>query len=440
MISEVFFRLESCSKSGFKSAVPPFDPTSAPILETYARFPLTLIRGEGARVWDDKGTSYLDFCAGIAVCSLGHCHPKMVAAIEQQARTLIHVSNLYHTEPAAHLAQLITDLVEIPGKSFFANSGAEANDGLIKLARRFGKHCPNPATGEPRTDIISFNKSFHGRTLGGIAATGQQKVKEGFEPLFPGFYHVPFNQIGALTDASGPNVCAILLEPIQGEGGINAATPEFLKAVARLCRTSNLLLLLDEVQCGFGRLGDMMAWRALGAPEIQPDAISWAKGMGGGIPIGSFWVNDRAVDEDGTRLSSLLGPGSHGSTYGGNPLAAQTALAVLNEIAAADLPANALAREGQIRETIASWNHPLIKEVRGKGLMLGIVLKTNTLLVPKGSTAAAYLCKRLIESQLLVPPAGPDTIRFLPPLNITEGEVAEALAILKNTLDSLESA
>lgn len=414
-----------------------FDPTTAPILGTYARFPLTLVKGEGSRLWDEEGTSYLDFCAGIAVCSLGHCHPVMVEAIEKQARTLIHVSNLYHTLPAAHLAQLITDLVEIPGKTFFANSGAEANDGLIKLARRFGKKCPNPETGKARSDIISFNKSFHGRTLGGIAATGQQKIKEGFDPLLPGFTHLPFNQLTTLTEAINGDTCAILLEPIQGEGGVNTATPEFLKGIGKLCERHNLLLLLDEVQCGFGRLGEMMAWRALGAPDLQPDAISWAKGMGGGIPIGAFWVNDRSVDLVETPLSSLLGPGSHGSTYGGNPLAAQTSLAVLNEIAQADLPGNALAREQQIREAITSWAHPAISGVRGKGLMLGIALKPDAFAVPEGKTAAVHLCSALLKKQLLVPPAGPDTIRFLPPLNVTPAEVEEALSILRATLDEL---
>ena len=413
------------------------DPTSAPILGTYARFPLTLVKGEGARVWDDGGKSYLDFCAGIAVCSLGHCHPTMVEAIEKQARTLIHVSNLYHTLPAAELARLINDLVEIPGKSFFANSGAEANDGLIKLARRFGKQTPNPANAKARTEIISFNKSFHGRTLGGIAATGQQKVKEGFDPLLPGFTHLPFNQLSALAEAIGPDTCAILLEPIQGEGGVNTATPEFLAGVAKLCKTHNLLLLLDEVQCGFGRLGEMMAWRALGVPELQPDAISWAKGMGGGFPIGSFWVNDRAIDDEGTALSSLLGPGSHGSTYGGNPLAAQTSLAVLKEIAQADLCANAIARETQIRDAITEWDHPGISEVRGKGLLLGIRFKAEAFPVPEGMTPAVHLCNALLENQLLVPPAGADTIRFIPPLNVTEEEVAEALGILKTTLEQL---
>lgn len=413
------------------------DLTSAPILATYARFPLTLVKGEGSRVWDEQGSSYLDFCAGIAVCSLGHCHPIIVEAIEKQARTLIHVSNLYYTEPAAHLAQLISDLVEIPGKTFFANSGAEANDGLIKLARRFGNHTPDPVSGQARSEIITFNKSFHGRTLGGIAATGQQTIKEGFDPLLPGFQHVPFNEIKSLTEAVGPATCAILLEPIQGEGGVNPATPEFLEGVARLCRSANLLLLLDEVQCGFGRLGEMMGWRALGAPDIQPDGISWAKGMGGGMPIGSFWVNDRPIDEDHTALSSLLGPGSHGSTYGGNPLQAQTSLAVLNEIAKADLPANATAREQQIRDTIASWNHPAIAGVRGKGLMLGIALNPEQVNAPEGKTSAVHLCGELLKNKLLVPPAGPDAIRFLPPLNITAAEAAEALTILKNTLDQL---
>ena len=413
------------------------DLTNAPILATYARFPLTLVKGEGARVWDSQGESYLDFCAGIAVCSLGHCHPVMVEAIEKQARTLIHVSNLYFTEPAAHLAEVISQMVEIPGKTFFANSGAEANDGLIKLARRFGHHCPDPASGKPRGEIITFNQSFHGRTLGGIAATGQQKMKEGFAPILPGFLHLPLNDLSTLSDAINPATSAILLEPIQGEGGINTATPEFLSGLAQLCRTNNLLLLLDEVQCGFGRLGHMMAWRALGVPELQPDGISWAKGMGGGIPIGAFWSSDRSVDEDDTPLSSLLGPGSHGSTYGGNPLAAQTSLAVINEIAQADLPSNAIAREQQIRETITSWNHPLIAEVRGKGLMLGIALHPDALTAPEGQTIAVHLCNELLKNKLLVPPAGPHTIRFLPPLNITEAETAEALSILKQTLDNL---
>lgn len=413
------------------------DLTNAPILATYARFPLTLVKGEGARVWDEQGESYLDFCAGIAVCSLGHCHPVMVEAIEKQARTLMHVSNLYFTEPAAHLAQVIADMVKIPGQTFFANSGAEANDGLIKLARRFGHHCPDPASGKPRGEIITFNQSFHGRTLGGIAATGQQKLKEGFAPILPGFCHVPFGQLNAVSEAITPSTSAILIEPIQGEGGINMATPEFLEGLSELCRKANLLLLLDEVQCGFGRLGEMMAWRALGAPELQPDGISWAKGMGGGIPIGAFWTSDRAVDEAGTPLSSLLGPGSHGSTYGGNPLATQTSLAVLNEIAKADLPANAVAREQQIRETVSSWNHPAIAEVRGKGLMLGIALNPDAITPPEGKTIAVHLCSELLKNKLLVPPAGPQTIRFLPPLNITEAETAEALSLLKQTLDSL---
>ncbi|MBK1835357.1 acetylornithine/succinylornithine family transaminase [Roseibacillus ishigakijimensis] len=413
------------------------DPTTAPILATYARFPLTIVKGEGSRVWDDQGTRYLDFCSGIAVCSLGHCHPVVVEAIEKQARELIHISNLYYTLPAAELAQELTAAVELPGKTFFANSGAEANDGLIKLARRFGRECPDPESGQARHEIITFNKSFHGRTLGGIAATGQQKIKEGFAPLLPGFTHVPFNQIGALREAISAETCAILLEPLQGEGGVNPATPEFLRAVAKLCREHNLLLMFDEVQCGFGRLGEMMGWRALGVPELEPDAISWAKGMGGGVPIGAFWVHDRKIDDEGTPLSSLLGYGSHGSTYGGNPLVTATSLAVVREIKKANLPANATARESQIRDTIASWNHPALCGVRGKGLMLGIGLNAELLPVPEGKTAAAYLCGELLKNKLLVPPAGAETIRFLPPLNVSAEEVEEALEILKATLIEL---
>ncbi len=408
--------------------------TEAPILHTYARFPLTLIRGKGSHVWDDAGRSYLDFCSGIAVCSLGHCHPVLVEAIERQARQLIHVSNLYHTTPAAELASYINKQVGLPGRSFFANSGAEANDGLIKLARRFGN-----ATAEAeqnRTEIITFNQSFHGRTIGGIAATGQQKVKDGFSPLLPGFRHLPFGDLSILEEAICNETCAILLEPVQGEGGVHPATPEFLRGVASLCKQHNLLLLLDEVQCGFGRLGDMMAWKALGVPELEPDGISWAKGMGGGVPIGSFWVNDRTIDDSGTTLSSLLGPGSHGSTYGGNPLVTQASLAVLKEIENAGLPAQALEREQQIREQIESWQHPLISNLRGKGLLLGIVLNDKKISPPKGQTPAAQICHAALKNGLLIPPAGANVVRLLPPLTVSPQEIEEALSILKSVLDS----
>ncbi len=279
------------------------------VLPTYGRFPLAPVRGAGARLWDEAGKCYLDFCTGIAVCSLGHCHPRLVEAIRQQAGELLHCSNLYQIPQQALLAEEInTHHVRLPGKLFFSNSGAEANDGLIKSARRFG-HKLSQADGSPRFEVITFTLSFHGRTLGAMSATGQAKIQEGFDPLLPGFRYLPFNDVAALEAGIRPETAAILLEPIQGEGGVNVATPEFLRAAARLCKEHKLLLFFDEVQAGFGRCGDAMAWRML-APEIQPDGISWAKGMGGGVPIGAFWLSDRAIDDAGTALSSRAADGS----------------------------------------------------------------------------------------------------------------------------------
>jgi predicted acetylornithine/succinylornithine family transaminase len=412
------------------------DLFSQHVLATYGRFPLVPVRGEGCRLWDDQEKCYLDFCTGIAVCSLGHCHPRVVAAIREQAGKLLHVSNLYQIPQQAQLAEeIITRHVHIPGKVFFANSGAEANDGLIKSARRFGHRRPQ-ADGSPRFEVITFHQSFHGRTLGSMSATGQTKIQEGFDPLLPGFRYLPFNDGAALDAGIGPATAAVMLEPIQGEGGVNCATPEFLRAVAAICKKHDLLLMLDEVQTGFGRCGDAMAWRMI-APEIHPDGISWAKGMGGGVPIGAFWLNDRAIDDAGTPLSSLMGPGSHGSTYGGNPLVCAASLAVLQEIREQELATHAILMEVRIRETIRSWNLPVITEVRGHGLLLGIHLDPARIPTPEGKTAALVVVTQLMERGLLVPPAGPHTIRLLPPLNVTVAEIDEALGILKLTLEGL---
>ncbi|MEI8038081.1 MAG: aspartate aminotransferase family protein [Verrucomicrobiota bacterium] len=403
------------------------------VLPTYGRFPLVPVRGEGCRLWDETGKSYLDFCTGIAVCALGHCHPRVVAAIREQAGKLLHVSNLYQIPQQAELAEEInTHHVRLAGKVFFSNSGAEANDGLIKSARRFGHQRPQP-DGAPRFEVITFLQSFHGRTLGSLSATGQAKIQEGFDPLLPGFRYLPYNDIAALEAGIHPETAAILLEPIQGEGGVNAATPEFLRAVARLCHKHDLLLLLDEVQTGFGRCGDAMAWRMI-APEIIPDGISWAKGMGGGVPIGAFWLNDRAIDATGTPLSSLMGPGSHGSTYGGNPLVCAASLAVLREIREQELATHAILMEVRIRETIRAWKLPVITEVRGHGLLLGVRIDPDRILTPEGKTPALVVVTELMARGLLLVPAGPHTIRLLPPLNVTEAEVDEALAILRGVL------
>jgi len=403
------------------------------VLPTYGRFPLSLVRGLGCRVWDEGGRGYLDFCMGIAVCSLGHCHPRLVEAIRHQAGELIHISNLYQNPLQAELAREINEHhVKLPGKLFFSNSGAEANDGLIKAARRFGHQRP-AADGAPRHEVITFLQSFHGRTLGSLAATGQAKVQEGFFPLLPSFRHLPFNDIEALEAGIRPETVAILLEPVQGEGGVNLASREFLRAVARLCKRHDLLLFFDEVQAGFGRCGDAMAWRMI-APEIEPDGISWAKGMGGGVPIGAFWLNDRPMDADQPGISSLLGPGSHGSTYGGNPLVCAASLAVLREIRESELAMNAMFQEVRIRETIRGWDLPVILEVRGQGLLLGLRLDPDRIAVPENLTPALHVCLLLMEKGLLVPAAGPHTIRLLPPLNVTDAEVDEALGAIHSVL------
>ncbi len=406
------------------------------VLPTYGRFPLAPVRGAGCRLWDENGKSYLDFCMGIAVCSLGHCHPVLVEAIRKQAGELMHVSNLYQPPLQAELAREINEHhVKLPGKIFFSNSGAEANDGLIKAARRFGLKRPQP-DGSQRYEVVTFQQSFHGRTLGAMSATGQKKIQEGFDPLLPGFRYLPYNEIAALETSVRPETAAILLEPIQGEGGVISATPEFIRAVVALCKKHDLLLFFDEVQAGFGRCGDAMAWRMI-TPEVKPDGISWAKGMGGGVPIGAFWLSDRAVDDDGTTLSSLLGPGSHGSTYGGNPLVCAASLAVLKEIRTKELSVNAILQEVRIREAIRSWGLPVITEVRGQGLLLGIGLDPKLVPAVEGKTPALVVVNRLMEHGLLVPPAGPETFRLLPPLNVTDAEVDEALAIIHSVLSAL---
>lgn len=406
------------------------------LLPTYGKFPLTIVRGEGARVWDVEGRQYLDFCSGIATCSIGHCHPALVHAVSEQAGTLMHCSNLYGIPQQEELARtLVEETVGIPGKVFFSNSGAEANDGMIKTARRFGHARPNK-NGKPRYEVITFSSSFHGRTIGSMAATAQRKIHQGFDPMLPGFRYAPFNDAAALTDAISESTAGIMLEPIQGEGGVNEASPAFLRHIAALCKKHDLLLMLDEIQCGHGRTGTTNGWQSI-CPDLKPDTISWAKGMGGGFPIGAFYVSDRAIDGGGAELSSLMDAGSHGSTYGGNPLACAASLAVLNVIASERLAANATAQGQHFRETALAWNHPAITDVRGKGLLLGIALDGGALSPPEGSTPALHLCKALMENGLLSVPAGPDTLRLLPPLNVTAGEMEQALKIIKNTLDSL---
>ncbi|MCS7008945.1 MAG: acetylornithine transaminase, partial [Chthoniobacterales bacterium] len=337
------------------------------ILPTYSRFPLEISRGSGASVWDTDGNEYLDFSSGIAVCSLGHCHPAVSAAVTSQANRLVHCSNLFYSEPQALLASRLNQITSQSGRCFFCNSGAEANEGLIKLVRRFGN-----ATGR-RFKIITFTSSFHGRTFATISATGQDKVKTGFAPLLDGFLHLPFGDQRAITYAAAdPTVAAILIEPIQGEGGIHPAQPEFLLFLRQLCDKHDLLLLYDEIQCGLGRTGHWCAWQSI-APDAKPDAISWAKGIANGFPLGAFWVRNESI-ASGFPLHNLLNPGSHATTYGGNPVCCAAALAVLDTIEKDNLLQNVALRSSELKNSLANLSSPLIADIRGIGLMLGIEL------------------------------------------------------------------
>jgi acetylornithine aminotransferase/acetylornithine/N-succinyldiaminopimelate aminotransferase len=407
---------------------------AAHVVPNYGRFPLALARGAGARVWDEDDRAYLDFTSGIAVNSLGHAHPGMQAALAAQAATLVHTSNLFFTRPQGELAARLCSFIGEPGRIFFSNSGAEANEGLYKLARKYGH-----ARG--RHEIISLDGSFHGRTLASIAATGQLKVKLGFGPPVSGFLNVPA-RLECVAAAVSPRTAAILVEPLQGEGGVRLLPAEFLRGLRALCDEHGLLLLFDEVQCGLGRTGHWCGWHATGAPEVMPDAISWAKGIGGGFPLGAFWVRDQA-GADGTKLPELLGPGTHGTTYGGSPLACAAALCVLATIEEAKLLTNATARGAQLRNAVAALDSPLIREVRGAGLLLGTEVSDFRW---KGQTesdprpAALRLTLKLIEHGLLVVPAGEQVIRLLPPLNVTAAECDEAVALLRDVLALAEPA
>ncbi len=378
------------------------------VIPTYGRYPLAFVRGEGARVWDAEGKEYLDFGGGIAVNVLGHAHPAVTEALTRQSRILIHTSNLYHTLPQGQLAKKLVELVGISGKCFFCNSGGEANEALFKLARKFG-HDGWPAEASAkagRYEILTFTNSFHGRTLAGIAATGQEKVKKGFEPMVDGFRHVPFNDLDAVAKAIGPKTAAVLLEPVQGEGGIEPAKPEFLRGLRRLCDERRLLLLFDEVQCGIGRTGNFCAFRSI-ASDVPPDGISWAKGLAGGFPIGAIWVRGP--------YANLLGPGTHASTFGGTPLACVVAMAVLDVIEREKLMENARALGEDLVGKLKKL--PEIKQVRGLGLMIGVELAIEN----------KPVIGKMAEHGLLGVAAGTHVVRFLPPLNITRREVDEAV-------------
>jgi acetylornithine/N-succinyldiaminopimelate aminotransferase len=384
------------------------------VMPTYGRFDLDIARGSGSRVWDFEGKEYLDFGAGIAVCSLGHAHPEVAQAVTRQAATLVHTSNLYRTAPQAELARRLVGLTG-RGKVFFCNSGAEANEGLIKLTRKFGN-----ASG--RYEILTFQNSFHGRTMAGISATAQEKIKQGFAPLLDGFVHLPFRDLDAVSGAVGARTVAILVEPVQGEGGIHVASAEFLRGLRHICDERDLLLLFDEIQCGLGRTGDWCGWKSLDS-NLMPDAVSWAKGIANGFPLGAFWATS-------TRgLCDLLGPGTHGTTYGGNPVCCAAALKVLEIIERDGLCRNAALQGARLRQELLALKSPHITDVRGIGLMVGFELAEG----PEANVAIPFV-KKLMAAGLLAIPAGDRVVRLLPPLNVTTAEVDEALEIIGRSL------
>jgi acetylornithine/N-succinyldiaminopimelate aminotransferase len=408
------------------------------VVPTYGRYNAFLERGEGVRVWDEKGKSYLDFGAGIAVSTLGHAHPAIVNALKNQGAKLIHTSNLYYTRPQGELAKRLVEIVGTPGKVFFSNSGAEANEALFKLVRKLGNAEKRESPAAPvRFETLTFNQSFHGRTMAGISATGQEKVKTGFSPLLPGFRHLPLNDLAAVEAALSDETAAILVEAIQGEGGIRMTTPEFLRGLRRICDRHNLLLMFDEIQCGLGRAGNWCGWRSI-APDVTPDAVSWAKGIAGGFPLGATWFRAKPVSrQDGpeTLLCDLLEPGSHGTTFGGTPLACTVSLAVLDTIRDQGLIEKTVTLGQYLQQQLRSLAG--IQNVRGAGLIIGFELDSRFEKFSDGKQLPSQVVvRRLLENGLLSVPAGPLVIRLLPPLIVEREDLDAALTIIRQTLGS----
>src|SRR5262245_57832273 len=398
------------------------------VVPSYGRFDLVLTHGAGSYVYDITGRRYLDLGGGIAVNVLGHAHPAVTEALIEQSRRLVHVSNFYYHEAQGRLAQALVRLIG-PGKCFFGNSGVEANEGLFKLARKFGHD-------EGRFEVITTFNSFHGRTLAGIAATGQEKVKKGFEPVVPGFRQVPYNDLEAMRSAISPATVAIMVEGIQGEGGVTPATPEYLLGLRKLCDEKKLLLFMDSVQCGHFRTGRFQSFQRTlegvpGGDKFLPDGISMAKSLGGGFPIGAFWVRSPYAD--------LLGAGSHGTTYGGSPLACIVALRVLEVIQRDKLADNARQVGEKLKnglQALAQKFPNVIQNVRGLGLMLGLELKGGIPELPGESnkSQSARMANLLHAGGLLTIPAGLNILRLLPPLNLRQNEAEEGINILQSAL------
>jgi acetylornithine/N-succinyldiaminopimelate aminotransferase len=383
------------------------------LLNTYGRLPVAMVKGQGTHLYDADGNDYLDFVGGLAVNSLGHCHPDIVKAIEEQANRLLHCSNLYWIEPQIKLAKLLVDnscLAQV----FFGNSGSEANEGAIKLARKYA----SLKYGQERHEIITMKQSFHGRTLAALAATGQEKFHQDFQPLPQGFTYVPFGNLEALKEALGPKTCAVMVEPIQGEGGVNVPTMDFMQEVWKLCQEKDVLLILDEVQVGMGRTGTLFAYEQFG---VEPDILTLAKALGGGVAIGAFLAKEQ--------VTAAFKPGDHGSTFGGNPLATAAGLAAVNAILQdgflEQVKEKGLYLQNQLEKLQTKYS--FIKEVRGLGLIWGMEL----------DRPGADVVSKCMEDGLLINCTNSTVLRLLPPLIVTKEEIDVAVAIMDKALSSV---
>ena len=384
-------------------------------MKTYGRYPVVPVKGEGCRLWDADGKEYLDFLGGVAVNNLGHCHPKVVAALQKQAAELIHCSNYYHIPQQIELAELLCNH-SFADKAFFCNSGAEANEAAIKLARKYSRDTFGPE----RYEIITAADSFHGRTMATVSATGQEKVQRFFDPLLHGFKHVPFNDVAALEAAVTPTTCAIMLEPIQGEGGVNMPSPGYFQAVREICDRHGLLLIFDEVQVGMGRTGKLFAYEHF---DVTPDIMTLAKALAGGAPIGTMLAKDK--------YAVAFVPGTHGSTFGGNPLVCAAAIATVRTI----LEDGLLNRCEEIGEYLTGEletlgkKYPFVKEVRGVGLMIGMSL----------SITGAEIVKKGHDRGVLLNVTHDTVLRFVPALIVTRQEIDAMIAILDGILAEVKA-
>jgi acetylornithine/N-succinyldiaminopimelate aminotransferase len=378
-------------------------------MTTGRRMPVVLVRGEGTRAWDDNDKPYLDFFGGPAVHSLGHCHPVVVEAIEKQARTLIHVSNAVYSVPQLQLAELLINN-SVFDRVYFPNTGAEANEAAIKLAHKWGREKKNGAS-----EIIATVDGFHGRTLAAITASGTPRYSEPFAPLPAGFSHVPFNDIEALQAATTPQTCAIMIEPIQGEGGVNVPNPSYLPAVRAWCDEQNILLIADEVQTGMCRTGPLFAYQGL---DFEPDVMTLAKGIGSGVPLAAILAKESCA---------IFTPGDHGSTYGGNPLMTAVGYAVTKYMIDNDMPSQVEKTSGYLVGKLEALKqqYPVIKEVRGKGLLLAIGFDRDI---------AERVTLDCLNNGLIVNNVRPNAVRLAPPLTVSEAEVDEAVGIIGNAI------